>query len=146
MARGYPDFFGQPTFPGYGTGTLAPVGSAIVGPGATKDILDVRGRGRIVDCKVKVLTTVNMVDQMLYLYIDDNYMGFYPPVPGSEDLLAGLGQMVAFPQYINKETGLWYWRINPDVIFNTRFYLWAFNGAALANLTVTCRLIYNNVG
>jgi len=145
MARGYPDFFGQPTFPGYGTATCPAAGSVVCLPGEVKTVINILGKGRILDCVIRANSAVRMANQEISIYIDGNWVCRFPPNAALDSPLFDYEFLIVKPIAIFHETGYWYWRIPADIIFNSQLRIDATNADALTNLQVKLRLAYNNV-
>lgn len=145
MARGYPDFFGQPIFPGYGTGSIELHAGIAVTPLTVGDVVNLIAKGRVVGCEISAVTSVNFIQQIVRLYIDGVLAGSVPDGAGSGPRWLGFYRGPISPTHLNISAGLWRWKVETDTTFNTEFRLQGANNDLLTDLLISVRLFYNNV-
>ncbi len=143
MARGYPDFFGYPVHPEYGTTTKKAHANVVVGPGTTHTLLDLHIKGRIAGGLLYTAQDAFDDDVAIDITIDNVPVA---QVSGLTDDILRLGltsDFVIQPIRIDHSALSYFWRFAPDVLVNFSLLVVATNNEAVNNYLAGITLFYN---
>lgn len=142
MARGYPDFFGNPIFNQYGGITTEAYGTFNIAAGNNEKIVDISAKGRIQGGWVYASGADLSLDGIT-VSIDGLLQ--YKRTLGGVGIVWWMGndQPIRLQYYASDNTIVGF-TFNPDWIFGTNFSIWYENNGAGA-VVGTHEVIYNVV-
>lgn len=145
MARGYPDYFGLPMFPEYGSLNLESSGTITIVADATEIITLLSLKGRIYGGTLKLYTpTLDIPTYAIRITIDGTLL-INPMVHQILDrnTAVGFSGLLQLTEY-NMEEGYFLFTYNKDIVFGYQFLIEVLNGT-INDVGVDSDLIYAKI-
>jgi hypothetical protein len=140
MARGYPDFFGASTFPGYGLLRRDVYGPAPLLAGITATLHNISSKGNLWNALLEVIGDDSIEGCTLQLYADGEIIYETDPVAEALRFPAEHNQIVR-ALYIDTVELLAYFSFRQEILWGSSFEA-KLTAPALSNLAVYSNLLY----